>query len=501
MKFKITRLEQLPKLSWLIKINKNETEVELICGSWVEKSKNFFVEGAWDDEFDNPTFDKSVVFMGSGGIVSDDKVTLVTPCNTLEAIYSIRTDDTYFFSNSISFLLEVTGEDLDLSYAHYEHDILTISDGIYDYKRHIPLENGKEMELHYFENIEVDANLNIERKTKNNPPSFKNFNEYYSFLIKKLKEINRNFTSDQRIKRYDPIVFVSNGYDSPMCATLGREIGCNKAVVFESKKNRVDSGKPIVELLGYENIIEKEELNYLDMTNTEEFVANGELGTSLYFSVVEDELEGTFVLSGGHGDWVWDKNVKPNTKILRHFFPGTARKEFRLRAGFNLVVIPFFAVQSHKDIHAISNSEEMKPWSLGNDYDRPIPRRIVEEKGIPRDYFGVEKDGGVASSLRFLNLTYLKRIMPAANFKEFEIFYKRNKKFRKKNIDYIIHSLKYSIYIMKIILKQKGIISSFKEPERKYACSPWAPSFLFHWGVDKVRRRYRLALNEKENKI
>ena len=35
----------------------------------------------------------------------------------------------------------------------------------------------------------------------------------------------------------------------------------------------------------------------------------------------------------------------------------------------------------------------MQPWSVGGKYDRPICRRIVEEAGIPRDWFGVHKKG------------------------------------------------------------------------------------------------------------
>jgi len=38
--------------------------------------------------------------------------------------------------------------------------------------------------------------------------------------------------------------------------------------------------------------------------------------------------------------------------------------------------------------------------------------------------------------------------------------------------------------------------------KRKYKCSPWAPSLLFHWGVEKVGMRYNTAakyLNEINN--
>ncbi len=37
----------------------------------------------------------------------------------------------------------------------------------------------------------------------------------------------------------------------------------------------------------------------------------------------------------------------------------------------------------------------MAPWSLASDYNRPIPRRILEEKGVPRESFGQVKKGGL----------------------------------------------------------------------------------------------------------
>jgi hypothetical protein len=43
------------------------------------------------------------------------------------------------------------------------------------------------------------------------------------------------------------------------------------------------------------------------------------------------------------------------------------------------------------DITAISLSPEMQPWSVASDYDRPIPRRIVEAAGVPRPLFGQRK--------------------------------------------------------------------------------------------------------------
>lgn len=59
----------------------------------------------------------------------------------------------------------------------------------------------------------------------------------------------------------------------------------------------------------------------------------------------------------------------------------------------------------------------MKPWSLHNDYDRPIARRIAEVSGVSREAFGMHKKGvgrhyyrlPKSRALRRLFLQYLKK--------------------------------------------------------------------------------------------
>jgi hypothetical protein len=63
-------------------------------------------------------------------------------------------------------------------------------------------------------------------------------------------------------------------------------------------------------------------------------------------------------------------------------------REFRLRAGIVFVHAPTIGATNASAIFAIIRSSEMRPWSLGVKYDRPIPRRIVETAGIPRAAFG-----------------------------------------------------------------------------------------------------------------
>src|SRR6185436_12194304 len=68
-----------------------------------------------------------------------------------------------------------------------------------------------------------------------------------------------------------------------------------------------------------------------------------------------------------------------------------ALTEYRLWAGFINCAVPFWGVRQIRDIHAISNSEELRPWDVGGHYSRPICRRIAEEAGIPRHAFGMRK--------------------------------------------------------------------------------------------------------------
>ena len=494
--------EQLPMLSWLAEVAKNSDIVSITGGKGVEFGQSFFVEGAWDGDFVEGQFDKSLVFTGSGARLQNNAVLFASPCNTIEAVYMYRTDRTVCFSNSIAFLLEVTSKSLDYKYFNYENDALSISDGINEYIKTIRLADNSEIAVYYYRNIAVDDNLKVTVYEKSAPARFDNFASYYNFLREKLQSLDSNFHSDSRQHHYDPIVFSSSGYDSTACAALGKLVGCNEAVVYKSKHRDDDSGRPVVSALGYEVIYEKYETAYLEHNVAHEFLATGELGTSIYFSSAENELTGKYLLSGVQGDKVWAIDSSPNDEIIRSFFPDTARKEFRLRVGFHFVAIPFFAVRSMEDIKAISNSVEMKSWSLGNNYDRPIPRRIVEEQGVDRKIFGFRKSGGAGSSLRFLNLRYLKKVMPAGSYTEFSDFLAANSHKRPKNLEYVTRSVMYTYYSIRIFLLNKNILkfrNMFDFP-RHYTCSPWAPSFLFVWAVSKVRERYSLWDDYPEDK-
>ena len=70
---------------------------------------------------------------------------------------------------------------------------------------------------------------------------------------------------------------------------------------------------------------------------------------------------------------------------------GLGLSEFRLKAGIIHCPVPFWGFGHVDDLWDLSHAEEMEAWRLNNAYDRPIPRRIVEDAGVPREMFGQKK--------------------------------------------------------------------------------------------------------------
>ena len=65
--------------------------------------------------------------------------------------------------------------------------------------------------------------------------------------------------------------------------------------------------------------------------------------------------------------------------------------EFRLRTDFYNVPLPCFAAVGKPDEPTLLDRAEMAPFRIGGRYDRPIPRRLAEEAGVPRGTFAQTK--------------------------------------------------------------------------------------------------------------
>jgi hypothetical protein len=500
VRFFYRRVEGLPRLAWCLDFDPATGTARVDHGPWVETSERGFFEGAWAGPFEELGFDEARTFAGSGARLRGDELFVATPTDTTEGVYSIGgRGGRVVFSNSLPFLLAVSGEALDLDYLDYENDALSICDGLADYRREMPTASGNRFRLHLYANVRIAPDGSLEERPKAVPAGpLRSFADYAALLRGEVRALCENAASDRRIQKFRPTVFCSNGYDSPACAALAREAGSEDAVVFETKKDylRSDSGAEIVRRLGYENVNELRELDYKNLDVADLFLGTGELGTSIYFSAAASILPGRILFSGVNGDNVWSTEERRVSTTLKRpsFYPDTARKEFRLVTGYVNFPPAFIGVMRHREIWKISTSEEMRPWSVASDYDRPIPRRIVEEKGIPRELFGFSKGGGCGTSLRFGTLGKLRGVMPTSSYGRFAAFYRRAARRRKWSARRLWRAAMYWGYVAHTVLLLKRWHPWPRQVEkrirREYTCSPFAPSFLFPWGVASLQEKY-----------
>lgn len=490
----VTRVSTLPRLAWAARVS--PSAVTGVVGPWVEVGPDRLFEGAWNGDLWAGDFANSYSFTGSGLMLCDGEVVVVAPCSRTETVYAIHGRAGTWVSNSVALVLKVSGRRLDPDYLDYEADVLSRANGLSRYQPMLPLLDGAQLQVLYCCNARLLADGSFKREEKPRPGHLAKFADYRRFLSEELLGVHRNATDARRLRRYPPIVFCSNGYDSTACAALAREVGCDEAVVYESKRaTRSDSGRRVVGSLGYGVIHEHEEEEYLGLDSAELFLGSGELGTAIFIAPSAQELAGKMLLSGYHGDQMWGR--RPTGRDVEisvgSLLPGHARKEFRLSSGFLEMQPAMLTVQRIDDVVGISNSPEMRPWQLGNSYDRPIPRRIAEEAGVHRSAFGVVKDGGAGSSTRFGTLRLLRRSMPSASHERFSSWLRRDRPKRRARVRTAIRALPYFVYLVATYLDTRGkpllhnLLRVSTWPVR-YQCSPFAPSYLFLWAVEELQR-------------
>jgi hypothetical protein len=401
MRFNFNVIETLPRLAWCAHITIGNPVISVYGGPWVETGGDWFCEGVWNGDFLTGDFPDASIFMGSGGKITKDGVLFASSTHTLEKLNLVRVDNHIIVSNSLAFLLTQADDWIDPGYKFYVHDLFTIIKGLKKYTNWTPTQRGNKVYLYYHCNVLIDSNLVVRRVSKNSPEPFANYEDYRRFLRGGVHAVHQNAKASSRKVIYQPLATISSGYDSPASAVLAREIGCTEAVTFTHGRSKFtnylsmieDSGKKIGELMGY-RVTDFDRETYLQRNGfpEAEFLASGTLGEDVVMVPLEDILPKKLLFTGYHGDKVWDvNNQKVSPYIIRGDASGTSLAEFRLRLGFIHLPVPFMGCIHHPSVHAISNSAELRPWSIGNNYDRPIPRRICEDYGILAIFLGNRK--------------------------------------------------------------------------------------------------------------
>lgn len=492
MKLQFIKNEKLPVLSWLLEINKVDKTYIIEHGENVEVGDNYFIEGAWDGDFSSLDFDETFFFCGTGGKVSNNNLIISTPNHTQERICYYEKQKKIYISNSLPFLMKRSNSELLKDYFNYDSDFQKILDGIDKYEGGLKIKGG-DIKLYYYCNLSIDESFNLKINKKNNDLNFSNFSDYKNKLICTLDRLNKNVKDEKRKLHYGLITTISKGYDAPACAAIVKNIGCNEAITFNKpKKYENDSGKEIAELLGYSNIIEDSAIKYMNNNHLleVEYISSGELGTGIVFSAFDKNFKNKVVFMGERGDKIWNKNwkdVNNNFRFNNELYTGTSHIESKLRVGYIYCPIPLFGAFNWIAIDKINNSEEMSKYSIGGDYDRPIPRRILEDLGIPRESFGTKKMGA-GFNYRFDNKSRLKSRMSPNTFNSFEKEYSFSKSIKKTISMFKFYFYNKEQYI-NFFLNKLGIKFTFNYTNKK-TTHPGVPNDLFLWSMEKMKDKY-----------
>jgi hypothetical protein len=310
-------------------------------------------------------------------------------------------------SNSLTYVLVKTGDEpVPTHFMYSERFYVFLLQGIRRQDRSLPYRRG-EVEVYECCNLEVAANLALERWEKPVPDDpFGDYQQYVRFLESQLRSVIDNASDPSRTVTYRPMVTVSKGYDSNALAALARRWGATDAITFSEETPGVpnpDDGTVVAEILGFKvHKFGKQFFPSSEKFPEAEFLACPPGWGSPYGST-ENLIPGTLVTNGTLGDLILSLDRNALLPDLAKGEAGgaayTSNWEYRLRTGSLDFPLYYAGWQRSADVHALTVSSEMRPWSVGGNYDRPIPRRILEEAGVPRELFGQTKYAGMTWEL------------------------------------------------------------------------------------------------------
>jgi len=268
--------------------------------------------------------------------------------------------------------------------------------GIFSCKKNIP-SSGPDIQLLYYNNLVLSRNGLYESKKPDRTPDFDTFRTYDNYLKRMAEKLGENAMARGRRFRIDMLVGLSAGYDSIATAVIARHAGCTKAASIRQSSSLwrgSDSGARFADLLG----MQCKSYNHDKSAYRNEvaiWAAAGREG-GRNFSIFDYPKPLCLFFSGGYGDIVWDRNA-PKIDEPRGGL-NELLCEFRLIEGVFVCVVPWWGIRKARQIQDINHLEEMRPWTLGTDYDRPIARRIIETAGIRRGEFAVRKMNTASNS-------------------------------------------------------------------------------------------------------
>jgi len=411
MRLKAQNSRLIPRLAWIANVERRSGIVTLLHGPSVEVRGNFFIEGVWNGPFTVGGFGDTDCVFGTGGIVTNESIRFVPSASTTDSLFYDQNKGRLTVSNSLPLLLASIGDRLDPHCPEYPAILESVMEGIDDYRRTIPTEKGKvRRQLYRTLNVTPD---NIWESEKRMPPPFRCYDEYRNYLCDNYELIAKNARDRARSEPLEIWSSQSRGYDSPAVNAIAKSYGIDKVFTVTKSKSTLylahkedgsepnDDGGEICDALGLKCIRLNRHAYREEFDHEELYYCASHHNQDVNLKDISKHVSNVGVLLTGMHGGIWStkgtigEREFVDTQLRSGDIGGHGRSEIRLVVGFIHLPLPFIGERRLPDIVKITESAEMEPWRLGTSYDRPIPRRIAEEAGIPRRLFGQSKMGAV----------------------------------------------------------------------------------------------------------
>lgn len=406
MKLSYLPSPHLPPLAWVAVTSPESSTIAVTHGRYVETHPGFFVEGAWAGDFEAGRIQESDTVFGSGCGLADGSVTFASCTATTDFLYHSDDIDHFAIANSLPLLLAFLDDQLQPACKDYGRINMSILNGIRQYRPDIPTRKGHVTRVMHG-NIRFCAD-GFSLVEKPLPPNFQTFEDYRGFMQGRIRELFANARHPARRNPMQVFSTQSKGYDSTAVNALAAPYGVDKVFTSPQSKERrsfylgkhvdqpSDDGTPICESLGLA-CIPIDRLQFQKGLAHEQYYWSGlDNNPDLNLLHIHAYIEKpTLLLTGNLGEiWYTSEAIGKarlptfNDELIRWDQAGHGLGEVRLVAGMVQVAVPFIGARNRKDMLKITDDSSMDAYRLGGGYDRPIPRRIAEEAGVPREIFG-----------------------------------------------------------------------------------------------------------------
>ncbi len=411
----------LPRLAWYAELDAITGVLHVEHGSFVEVdraagSPAWVSAAVWDAPFAQGRFHESPHVFGSGVRIEGDEVHFVPSSTMLGRLFYLRGTSGLQASNSLVVMLARLGARLSRSADHSRWGEGTCF-GRFEYDDRVPIEGGGHdtLRMLMFDSLVVGPHgvRHVDRSVRR---CFAHFDEYHEALRGALAAIWSNAADGGRRQRLRAVSNASRGYDSLTVTALAVEHGPVTSYTAARSNTRVpavlarrlhwdvvdDDGSELARRLGAEPAMLDPTMAKIPASLERWMWSSAQVSPELVFwSLLRDADEAagdgalTVWFSGHGGDLAWETACL-DPRIVRGGVPrgtpsGLPHAEVALQCGIVDCTVPFLFGTSYDSVLQVTNSDEMAPWRLGNLYDRPIPRRILESRGLRRHEFGFGK--------------------------------------------------------------------------------------------------------------